>query len=84
MDTIIRGSGDVALGVLLGPNESPENLIRRIQQRFSLSQNRIYNNNTMHTQAMIAFDQTFKVANTLRENHVIYCGVWFICVDSGG
>ncbi|MGO1189787.1 ABC transporter permease [Vibrio casei] len=62
---LFRGSGDVALGVLLGPNESPENLIRRIQQRFSLSQNRIYNNNAMHTQAMIAFDQTFKVANTL-------------------
>lgn len=62
---LFRGTGDVALGVLLKSDASPQDLIQRIQQRFSLSQNRIYNNNAMHTQAMIAFDQTFKVANTL-------------------
>ncbi|OEF23509.1 FtsX-like permease family protein [Vibrio rumoiensis] len=60
-----RGTGDVALGVRLKHDEDPQKLIGRVQDIFSLSQDRIYNNSAMHTQAMIAFDQTFKVADTL-------------------
>ncbi|MBD1577316.1 MULTISPECIES: ABC transporter permease [Vibrio] len=57
--------GDVALGVVLKPDANAVDLSAQIEKRFSLSADRIYNNNIMHTQAMMVFDQTFKVADTL-------------------
>lgn len=62
---LFQGSGDVALGVVLNDKSDPSGLIQRMEKRYSLSPERIYNNNAMHTKAMIAFDQTFKVADTL-------------------
>lgn len=62
---IFQGDGDVALGVLLNDQAEPSDLIQRMEKTYSLSPERIYNNNAMHTKAMIAFDQTFKVADTL-------------------
>lgn len=62
---LFQATGDVSLGVSIFPGHNTQTLISRLQQRFSLSENRIYNNNSMHSRAMIAFDQTFKVADTL-------------------
>ncbi|WP_086984436.1 ABC transporter permease [Vibrio aphrogenes] len=62
---IFKEGGDVALGVVLKQKGDATELIHRMEKRYSLSPDRIYNNHAMHTQAMIAFDQTFKVADTL-------------------
>ncbi|WP_105902725.1 ABC transporter permease [Vibrio gangliei] len=62
---LFHGSGDVALGVVLNEKADSTALIHRMEKRYSLSPERIYNNNAIHTQAMIAFNQTFKVADTL-------------------
>lgn len=64
-NNIFQGNSDVALGVVLNDSVDPAELIHRMEKRYSLSPERIYNNNAMHTKAMIAFDQTFKVADTL-------------------
>ncbi|MFV0574518.1 MAG: ABC transporter permease [Vibrio sp.] len=63
--SLFNHTGDVALGVVLNNKVDSTELISRIEQRYSMSPERIYNNNSMHTQAMIAFGQTFKVADTL-------------------
>ena len=60
-----QGEGDVSLGVVLNDQADCSDLIQRMEKTYSLGPERIYNNNAMHTKAMIAFDQTFKVADTL-------------------
>ena len=62
---IFPEGGNVALGVVLNPKVNTLDFTKRIEQRFSLSTDRIYNNTMMHNQAMMVFDQTFKVADTL-------------------
>lgn len=62
---IFPEGGNVALGVVLNPKVNTLDFTKRIEQRFSLSTDRIYNNMMMHNQAMTVFDQTFKVADTL-------------------
>ncbi len=59
------GSGNVALGIVLADNVNGEGLKNRLQNVFRLSQDRIFDNNNIYSQAMRVFDHTFAIAGTL-------------------
>ncbi|MGF1747981.1 ABC transporter permease [Vibrio cionasavignyae] len=59
------GSGDVALGAVLNDKEQSILVQRRLQSTFRLNSERIYDNTTIHKEAMQTFDRTFSIADTL-------------------
>ncbi|MFA0439099.1 ABC transporter permease [Vibrio sp. 10N.286.49.C2] len=59
------GSGDVALGAVLNDKEHSVMVQRRLQSTFRLNTERIYDNTTIHREAMQTFDRTFAIADTL-------------------
>lgn len=59
------GSGSVALGAVLQDGISPDGLKRRMESVFRLSSERIFDNGSIHKQAMSVFDRTFSIADTL-------------------
>ncbi|MGF1909820.1 FtsX-like permease family protein [Vibrio kasasachensis] len=59
------GSGSVALGTVLKDGVSSEGLKRRMESVFRLGSERIFDNGSIHKQAMSVFDRTFSIADTL-------------------
>ncbi|MBA5761562.1 ABC transporter permease [Vibrio sp. 404] len=59
------GSGSVALGAVLQDGVNPDGLKRRMESVFRLSSERIFDNGSIHKQAMSVFDRTFSIADTL-------------------
>ncbi|ROV58067.1 ABC transporter permease [Vibrio ponticus] len=59
------GEGTVALGAVLQDGVSPDGLKRRMESVFRLSSERIFDNGSIHKQAMYVFDRTFSIADTL-------------------
>ncbi|WP_162046242.1 ABC transporter permease [Vibrio taketomensis] len=59
------GSGSVALGAVLQDGATPDNLKQRMESVFRLSAERIFDNGSIHKQAMYVFDRTFSIADTL-------------------
>jgi putative ABC transport system permease protein len=61
----LAGSGDVALGAVLKDKTQSLFVEQRLQSRFRLSSERIYDNTSIHNKAMTTFDRTFAIADTL-------------------
>lgn len=59
------GNGNVALGAVLNDGVPSVGLKRRMESVFRLSSDRIYDNSSIHKQAMRVFDRTFSIADTL-------------------
>ena len=59
------GSGNVALGVVLEDNVNALGLKRRLESVFRMSSERVFDNGSIHSQAMRVFDRTFAIADTL-------------------
>ncbi|KII79462.1 ABC transporter permease [Vibrio renipiscarius] len=59
------GTGAVALGAVLHDDVNSVGLKRRMESVFRLSSERIFDNGSIHKQAMKVFDRTFSIADTL-------------------
>ncbi|MDV6250802.1 ABC transporter permease [Vibrio sp. EA2] len=59
------GTGNVGLGVVLEDDVNGEGLKNRLENVFRLSQDRIFDDSNIYSQAMRVFDHTFAIAGTL-------------------
>lgn len=59
------GQGNVGLGVALVDPATTSGVIEKLNKTFSLSDERLLDNSTIHAQAMRIFDRTFVIADTL-------------------
>lgn len=73
------GKGSVGLGVTLQEGVDSTDLLLRVTKLFRLSYERIYDNNSIHSQAMRVFDRTFVVTDTLGKLtlFIAVCGLFF-------
>ncbi|WP_165311569.1 FtsX-like permease family protein [Vibrio ziniensis] len=73
------GTGDVALAVVLNKDADGEKLTKRLNSVFHLDAERVYDNSTIHRQAMRVFDRTFVIADTLGNITLLIavCGIFF-------
>ncbi|MBF4317632.1 ABC transporter permease, partial [Vibrio anguillarum] len=56
------GKGNVALGVILRDGVNDQGLKNRLESVFRLGDERVFDNNHIHNQAMRVFDRTFSIA----------------------
>ncbi|WP_047042528.1 ABC transporter permease [Vibrio mexicanus] len=76
------GTGNVGLGVLLQEGINAEGLKRRLESTYRLGSERIYDNSSIHQQAMRVFDRTFSIADKLGNITLIIAvfGIFFATV----
>ncbi|WP_104398799.1 ABC transporter permease [Vibrio penaeicida] len=63
--THFANQGEAGLGIILKDGFASSQLLRKLNQEFKLSPERIYDNNKVHDQALKVFDRTFGIAGTL-------------------
>ncbi|MBF4376680.1 ABC transporter permease, partial [Vibrio anguillarum] len=73
------GKGNVALGVILRDGVNDQGLKNRLESVFRLGDERVFDNNHIHNQAMRVFDRTFSIADTLGRITLLIavCGIFF-------
>ncbi|MCG3760500.1 ABC transporter permease [Vibrio cincinnatiensis] len=76
----LSNSGNVSLGVILKNKQgSVEALINRLDAIFRLDSERMFDNSSLHKQAMRIFDRTFAIADSLGNItlFIAICGIFF-------
>ncbi|CCO45666.1 putative ABC-type antimicrobial peptide transport system, permease component [Vibrio nigripulchritudo SOn1] len=63
--THFANQGEVGLGIIMEDGAETSILLRKLNQEFKLSPERVYDNNKVHDQALKVFDRTFGIAGTL-------------------
>ncbi|MDE1335701.1 ABC transporter permease [Vibrio aestuarianus] len=73
------GTGNVSLGVLVKEDINANTLKKRLESVFRLGDDRTFDNNNIHDQAMRVFDRTFAIADTLGRITLLIavCGIFF-------
>ncbi len=73
------GKGSIGLGVTLKEGVDRTDLLSRVTRLFRLSYERVYDNSSIHAQAMRVFDRTFVVTDTLGTLtlFIAVCGLFF-------
>lgn len=59
------GMGNIGLGVIVSEESDISDLIANLRAVYALSEDRVYDNSKIHSQAMRIFDRTFVIADTL-------------------
>ncbi len=79
-----KGNGFISLGIDLKQEEDRDSLITKIINRYHLPHERVINNKLIYKQALLAFDQTFVIADSLGDITLVIAVLGLFLSTLGG